>query len=601
MSNTTFDIETSIDKDNLAVAISNKWTEWNNGKANWEGTYQEILQYIFANKTDDIISQRSSEWASNTHIPKLTQLRDTLITYYLESLFSLQNYVVWIGETIDDITIKKRTAIQKFMQQMLEDGKFRQIVSELVEDYVDSGNAFAMPVWIEEKFGIDGYWEGVKACRIDPLDIMFDAQATNFEKTTKIVRKIVSIGELKELSETNDTAKAAFQRIKSNRDMVRAAMTNGDQIKENMIDIAGFSSYSEYLSSDTVELLTVYGTVYDITSDTLYKDKIITIADRAVVLSNEDMPQLSSNNMIFKAGWRDRKNCLWAQSPLENLLGMQYRIDLLENKRADVYDYISNPILKTKGDVSLPEHLGPGSEINCDTNGDASFMSPDATILTADTYINLYEQKMDLYAGAPREAIGFRTPGEKTAFEVQQIMNAAARLFVRKIRKFEVELFEPLLNSMLQLYLSKKQGSTVSIKSWNADYDVETIDTISVDDLRGVGSLKAVGSTYYSDKSQVAQSLMSLGGNPLFMDAAVLANISPAVMGRIFLHVTDLDKYPDLYKTNARIFEMAEQQKVTQRMLQQVDEEQARALQQTQERTGVDMTQVAQQGAQTNV
>ena len=105
---------------------------------------------------------------------------------------------------------------------------------------------------------------------------------------------------------------------------------------------------------------------------------------------------------------------------------MQYRIDLLENKRADVYDYISNPILKTKGDVSVPERLGPGSEINCDINADASFMSPDATILTADTYINLYEQKMDLYAGAPREAIGFRTPGEKTAFEVQQIMNAAA-------------------------------------------------------------------------------------------------------------------------------------------------------------------------------
>ena len=583
MSNMTFDIETSIDRDNLAVAISNKWIEWNNGKVNWESTYQETLQYLFANKTDDICSQQNSEWASNVHIPKLTQLRDTLITYYLESLFSLQNYLVWEGVTLDSDTAKKRADIQAFMQQMLNEGNFKQVVSELVEDYVDAGNAFAMPSWIEKNIGKSNYWEGVIACRIDPLDITFDPAARDFNSTTKIVRKVISIGELKLLSETSETLKKAFERIRNNREMVRAAMTNGDQIKSNMQNIAGFGTYEDYLSSDTVELLTVYGTVYDISTDTLHKDKIITIADRAVVLSEEDMPELNVPSMIFKTGWRDRKNCLWAQSPLENLLGMQYRIDMLENKRSDVYDYISNPVLKTKGDVSLPEHLGPGSEINCDANGDASFMSPDSTILTADNYINMYESKMDFYAGTPREAVGFRTPGEKTAFEVQQLLNAAARLFTRKIRKFETELFEPLVNAMYNYYMHMKQGGQTVIKTWNTRYNQETRDIVNIEDLKAVGELKAVGSTYYADKSQTALSLQSLGANPLFMDAAVLANFSPSVLGKIFMHVADLDKFPDLYRKDVRIFEMTDQQKLTQEMLGQVDEVRAKQLAQANE------------------
>ena len=72
------------------------------------------------------------------------------------------------------------------------------------------------------------------------------------------------------------------------------------------------------------------------------------------------------------------------------------------------------------------------------------------TIIAASNEIHTLEEKMELYSGAPREAMGIRTAGEKTAFEVQSLQNAAGRIFQEKITSFEIELLEPILNAMLE-------------------------------------------------------------------------------------------------------------------------------------------------------
>ena len=38
---------------------------------------------------------------------------------------------------------------------------------------------------------------------------------------------------------------------------------------------------------------------------------------------------------------------------------------------------------------------------------------------------------MEEMAGAPKEAMGFRSPGEKTAYEVQRMENAASQVSTR--------------------------------------------------------------------------------------------------------------------------------------------------------------------------
>jgi len=316
-----------------------------------------------------------------------------------------------------------------------------------------------------------------------------------------------------------------------------------------------------------------------------------------LVVSEEDMLPINNYNYIFKSGWRDRPNCLWSMSALENLLGMQYRIDFLENRRADVYDFISNPMIKEKGDVTSPEVLAPGTRWICDKDADVSFMTPDATILTADNYINMYEQKMDSFAGAPKEALGFRTPGEKTAFEVQQLMNAATRIFNRQIRKFEVENFEPIINAMYELFLLKKRGQKIAIKTENDEYGAPTFVEVSVDDLRGEGAIRAVGSGYYSDRAQVAQTLMQLGNSSLFTSQEVLANISPAALGKVFLDVTGLNKYPNLFRKDSRIYEAGEQQVLAANVGKQIDRVNAAAMAEVSEETGVDVMAMKQGGA----
>jgi len=47
--------------------------------------------------------------------------------------------------------------------------------------------------------------------------------------------------------------------------------------------------------------------------------------------------------------------------------------------------------------------------------------------------------------------MGFRSPGEKTKYEVQRLENASARIFQNKINQFEEQIVEPLLNAMLEL------------------------------------------------------------------------------------------------------------------------------------------------------
>ena len=593
----TFDIYSSIDKDSDAVAIAEKWQAWESSKQEWNNRYQETLQYLYATSTDEIYSQAGTreDFASNTHIPKLTQIYDLLCTYYGEALFSLSDYITWEGEAKDTLALTKRKHIKDFVKGMLNKGGFREKTLHLLQDYVASGNPFVMPEWKQEfkyddKGGSTLVWEGAIARIINPLDIVFDPTCKDFAHSPKIIRSVVSLGDLKLMSQHDETMKKAFDKMIANRQKVRAAMTQGDTIVGDSLNIAGFGSLSSYMCSDSCELLEFYGDLYDIEKDMLKSKKKIIIMDRSVVLSEEDMLPINNYNYIFKGGWRDRPNCLWSMSALENLLGMQYRIDFLENKRADCYDFISNPQVVEKGDVTAPEVVAPGAKWHCDKDADVRYLSPDSTILTADNYIAMYEQKMDAFAGAPKEALGFRTPGEKTAFEVQQLMNAATRIFNRQIRKFEVEVFEPIVNAMYELFLYMKKGQKISIKTTNDEYNTPTIIEVSVDDLRGDGAIRAVGSEYYSDRAQTAQTLMQLGNSALFMSPEVLANISPKVLGQVFLDVSGLNKYPDVFRENSRIYEAGEQQVLSQQVMKQIDMEQAGALAEVYEQTGVDMT-----------
>lgn len=571
--------------DYIATAIANKLVTWEAAKDKWYNNAKETLEYLYANSTRDIYNQ-PRDTDNCTHIPKLTQIRDMLITYYLDAMFSLPDYVDWEAYNEESIDINTKNTLKALIAQMLHDSQFQPTIRELVEDYVDYGNAFVTAVNVTETIKLEGgsanIYSGPKAVRLDPLNVFFDPLAVSFEKAPKIFRTIKTLGELvaeaEELPEEASVYKEALRNALDKRSRIRQAVstTRAEAIKNDVCDIAGVGNWSQYYASDTVELLTFYGDLYDVEKNKLHKNIKIVVMDRCSVLLEEPIKNYGYGCNVFKAGWRDRKDNLWSMSPLDNIKGMQFMVDFLENKRADIFNYISNPMWITKGDVEMPEYLYPGCHIGIDVDGDFRTVSPDATALAADTYVDRYQTMMEEMAGTPREAMGFRTPGEKTAFEVSQLNTAASRLFNEKTRKFEMEILEPLLTLMLRMYLADPTRIT-RVKMINQD-GVAVFREVRVQDLSAQGRFIATGSNTYTERARQAQTIMQLYNSAIPSDPLVFNYFNPETIAKVIAYTTGLDKFKDIILPNARVDAELEMAKYQEFSRQQLEETQVRGI-----------------------
>jgi len=270
----------------------------------------------------------------------------------------------------------------------------------------------------------------------------------------------------------------------------------------------GFSNIQHYYGSNYVEVLTFYGDIFDTNTNELKENRVITVVDRAYIIEDKAFPSWIGQDAIFHAGWRSRPDNLWAMGPLDNLVGMQYRIDHLENLKADVFDQIALPLLKIRGDVEDFEYQ-PGGRIYMGEEGDVAPMVPDATALNADFQIQALENKMEEFAGAPRQAMGIRTPGEKTAFEVQTLQNAASRIFQHKASKFEREFIEPVLNAMLES-ARRNMDYVDTIRVLDDETGALLFQSITKEDITARGRITPVGARHFAERAQRLQNLNSL-------------------------------------------------------------------------------------------
>lgn len=577
----TLEIYKLQEPDSLATAIANKYVAWDNSRDRWYSNAKETLENLYATSTHDIFSQ-CHDWDNSTHIPKLTQIRDMLITYYLDAMFGLPDFIDWEPYDSSSTNVEVKNTLKNIAKQMLNDSEFKPTIRQLVEDYVDYGNAFATAVPYQKTLGSDLLYTGPKAFRIDPMDIFFDPLASSFEQAPKIIRTTMTLGELMQSAEqfTDDENlfnKALKKAMKKRHQIYNTiAANNKDAIVDDMCHIAGFDSWSTYYASDVVELLTFYGDLYDCDTGKLHKKCRIVVMDRAYVLLEEPIKDYGFGCNIFKAGWRDRKDNLWSMSPLDNIKGMQYMIDFLENKRADVFNFISNPMVVTQGDAEMPEYLFPGCHIGLDADATIQFIKPDATALQADFYIDRYLTQMEEMAGMPKEAMGFRTPGEKTAFEVSQLNTAASRLFNEKVHKFELEMLEPLITLMIRIYMS--DSSRIITVKRTTEYGDEVFDELSLEELKANGRFVAIGSTTYTEKAQIAQTLLQLSNTALYQDPLVGNWINPKVTAKALIYSTGLDKFDNILMKDARVLSELEMRRTQEAATQVLEEQQARGL-----------------------
>lgn len=555
-------------RDALAVAISNKYTSWEQFRQIWAGQKQELRNYLFA--TDTLTTtNKKLPWKNSTTVPKLTQIRDNLHANYMSALFPNDEWLQWEGDRDVDETEKKRSAIESYMRTKARQDKWDVQISRLILDYIDYGNCFGTGEWADDSIenprlpSIQRGYVGPRPVRISPFDLVFNPVAPSFEKSPKIIRSVFTLGDIAKMAKNatpNSDEAILLRRALDNTLMIRKAVSSlsqGDTLKDDGYTMDGFGNMRLYYETDYVEVLTFYGDIYDTRTNTLYENHVISVMDRNYLISKKPNPSWLSHPGIFHAGWRERPDNLYAQGPLDNLVGMQYRIDHLENLKADVFDIIGYPVLKIKGFVEDFDYE-PGARIYCGDDGDVEFMHPDVTVLNADTQIMELERRMEEMAGAPKEAMGIRTPGEKTKFEVQTLDNAASRIFMNKISHFEKVFFEPLLNYLLQLARQNMSANDVT-RTLDSDIDAIIFSTVTKEDIIANGILRPSGARHFAEKANTLQTLIGILNSPIGQDPAVNVHLSGKKMAKLVEELADLERYK-LFGDNVRVIEMAETQ-----------------------------------------
>ena len=571
MDNRTLDLQLTDMRENLAVQIAGQWQQWKSDRRAWELEKNEIRDYVFATDTRKT-SNAQLPWKNSTTIPKLCQIRDNLHANYMAALFPNDNWLSWEAGNAESDLREKKKAILAYMRNKTRTSQFRQTVSQLVYDFIDYGNPIADVDYVRETVvGDDGEemqsYIGPRLRRISIMDMVFNPTAASFDKAPKIVRTLVSYGTLTRMAETltdpdlRDAFGKAVQKSRHLRQHV-ANMSATEAGKIRAFSVDGFGSLSSYLQSSYVELLEFEGDLYDANSDTMYSNYQIFVIDRSFVLLKRRNPSWLGQSSKKHCGWRLRPDNLYAMGPLDNLVGMQYRIDHLENLKADIFDMIAHPQKKVRGMVEGVENNQPGATFWVGDDGDIEYMHPDVTALNADFQIQILEQKMEEMAGAPKQAMGIRTPGEKTAYEVQKLENAAGRIFQSKITYFEEQFLEPLLNAMLA-EARRNLDTADLIRVVEDDLGVAEFIKISKDDLTAQGVLRPIGARHFAAKAQLIQNLTSLYSSSIGQDPSVMVHLSGKKIAKLIEEQLNLEQY-GLFEDNVRVIEQADTAKLTQ-------------------------------------
>jgi hypothetical protein len=555
--------------DQLAEEINNLYMKWRSDRRVWEREKLELRNYLFATDTTTT-TNATLPWKNKTTVPKLTQLRDNLHANYMAALFPSDDWFDWVAADKDSASKTKAETIKSYMKTKLAQTNFVEEVSKLVLDYIDYGNAFGEVTYEHETHsaadgGVGLVYSGPRLTRISPYQIVFDLTAKNFDAAPKITRSLWTLGDLEKRMKTNPEdvgwVRGAIDRMKEARKAYSMAMDANSQAEVTGFKMDGFGSLSDYYTSGYIEILEFEGDLYDLKEGKLYENHRIVVGDQKIVLYKAPFTSWLGRSNKKHAGWRLRPDNLMAAGPLDNLVGMQYRLDHLENLRADVMDQIAHPVVYERGYVEEWQ-WGPGEKIHGDTESEVTVLSPDATALAADFQIDRLLALMEELAGAPKQAMGIRTPGEKTAYEVQTLENAAGRIFQNKVTHFEKVFIEPVLNAMLASARQNLDGIE-TISSVDDQLGATLFTEIKPEDLKANGKLRPQGARHFAAKATMVQNLNNLMSSFAWQDQGIRAHFSGLAIAKAFEELLGVGKF-SIVRENVAVAEGLETARISQ-------------------------------------
>ena len=534
-------------------------------RGEWNEEIDEVAQYVYATDTRETTNSKLP-FHNSTTIPKLAQIRSNLIVSYSSQLMPNSQWIQFKADSAKNDGKDIRASVEGYVRSKSAGSGLEGVVNQLVTDWVDTGVCAVQTRYCTRKQpaaagAVMNSYSGPEAIRLDPRTIFWDATASSMRDATKVVKQVMSLGDLKRESLNNSglLTPDMFLSIKNDYTEFSRAMTGNSASQiQKQFNASKMGSMIPYYSSNTVELLTFYGTFYNMETDELFEDYRIVVCNRKYILSATAISEYSRGSNIHISIYETRHGCLAPIGPLARIVGLQYKVDKLENLRADAFDKMANPPIVEIGDVEFYGTRGaPGCRYKVIEGGDVKELTGSTVVLNADMQIMGALQLMDELSGNPKLSVGSRTPGEKTRFEVQLLDNGENRSFRYNMRKFEHEMLNPILNDYLMFGRVHLDGSDI-IEVFGAD-PVAIGDFVSItkEQLSQGGSIRAMGASIFSEKGNILQTLTMLENGVI--GQMLNPHTDRMAMIRAVNYLADIEQF-ELFFPNIGVQQMAESQ-----------------------------------------
>lgn len=500
-------------KESLAGGIAGYWDSWDSARDTACALWAEIDTYIHATETSSL--EGGNNFDHKTALPLTSELYEQLIAVVYSTAFPHEDWLGWKGFDTNAVANKTKEKVLSYIRQchMLSD--FSLEMRKVIDDFVRYGNCFVQVNYKNDtqksEEGIQTGYIGPAVSRISPFDIVFNPTCTSFTKAPKIVRKLISTGELYEMLKSLPEEEQEADDVEKERLLARrsgGASSRTETNKETQYIPAGFGSIQEYYKSGIVELLCFYGDIYDADEQELHKNRCVIVADRDTVILNKE--ELYPN--IFKGSWSPRPDNLWSQGPLDKVVGINYMINHRENGKNDAIDKFIYPDRAYTGDVEeIYDEVTGHTKYILPEGGSVQDIRPDSTVLTFDNQIMMHRELARQSAQLPQQLAGFRTAGEKTATEVQSLHDGAFRGFINKVAHLEEDLIERVVKAEIRI-AKDNYSSVIRILKEDKDGVFLPIE-VTEEDLSANGKLVPIGSRRFARQLQNLQGLNTLANS----------------------------------------------------------------------------------------
>lgn len=492
----------------IASSISMKYDQFQQYRVSNRSSWQEIESYLYATDTTSLAGGNAHD--HTTHIPVIAAVKEELEAIVYAAIMPHEEFLGWRPYDAKAASQQVRTKVLQYLRNRHVLNGFEKTLRKLVQDLVIYGNCFVQVCYVDERKNGIGY-TGPKPIRISPYDIVFDPTRSEFEKTPKIIRQMVSIGELFEMARSFpvEVNQEVLQRVMDRRGTY-TSLSRTELNKSPQYIPDGFTNMEAYYASSFVELLWFYGDVYDESAKELRPNRCAVVVDRVDLLAEYE----ELEPRIYKGSWSEKPDNLWSQGPLDKIVGLNYQINHRENSKSDALDRYIHPDKVFMGDVEEVYNAETGQTVYlAPEGGGVRDIIPDTTVLTADLHQDKLLMQARTAAGLPPQLMGFRTPGEKTLGEVQQLDDAALRKFLHKAEQLELDLIEPMVSA--EISVGRDNFASV-IEAVTMDEDGTTsVMTITKADLESNGKLVPMGARRFKRQNQQMNMLMTLANSNL--------------------------------------------------------------------------------------